>query len=155
MSDPDTAITVRLLGPADAELLAAAHEDVFDLPVQPALAQQFLQRGDTHALAAALHVGRLIGMASGIFYLHPDKPLTLFIAEVGVADAYLRRGLGRRLVDCLLAEGRRRGCHEAWVATETDNAPARALYAAAGGREEAERMVVYAWPLDGDDAAHS
>lgn len=150
MDKPQTELCVRLLGPEDAERLCAADPDTFDAPVQPALAAAFLHQQDTHAIAAALHGERVVGMATGVFYLHPDKPLSLFIAEVGVADAYLRQGLGRRLVDCLLTEGRRRGCAEAWVATEVDNAPARALYAAAGGELAPERFVVYAWPLGED-----
>lgn len=76
-------------------------------------------------------------MATGISCVHPDKPRQLFVNEVGVAGPYRRAGVGRRLVEALLAHGERLGCVEAWVATETSNAPARALYRATGGQEDA------------------
>ncbi len=86
-------------------------------------------------------------MATGISCVHPDKPRQLFVNEVGVAGPYRRAGVGRRLVEALLAHGERLGCVEAGVATETSNAPARALYRATGGQEDAELAVVYVYPL--------
>ncbi|MEO1329479.1 MAG: GNAT family N-acetyltransferase [Pseudomonadota bacterium] len=52
--------------------------------------------------------------------------------------------LSRALMAEMLAIARAAGCAEAWVATEGDNAPARALYRAAGGAET-ERIVLYEW----------
>ena len=70
--------------------------------------------------------------------------------EVGVAPAHQRRGLGTRVLRCLLDRGRALGCTEAWVAAEDDNDAALALYAAAGGREEGYRAVVFTYPLAPD-----
>lgn len=53
-----------------------------------------------------------------------------------------RRGIARRLTATLLEEGRALGCTEAWVATELDNAPARALYRSSGAIEDAEPAVL-------------
>ena len=77
----------------------------------------------------------------------PDKPLQMFINEVGVAAPWRRRGVGKALVARMLDEARSRGCAEAWIATETSNDAARALYVASGGREEDEQAVVYTWRL--------
>ncbi len=86
-------------------------------------------------------------MATGIAYVHPDKPLSLFINEVGVSPRYQRQGIARRLTDRLLDHAKALGCKEAWVATEESNRAARALYAATGGVEDEDRAVVYLYPL--------
>jgi len=92
-------------------------------------------------------------MTPGKGVAHPDKPWPLFVNEVGVAPSHRRQGLGRALLRCLLERGREVGCREAWVATEVENAPARALYLATGGREDDDLAVVYTYPLDPDDVA--
>jgi ribosomal protein S18 acetylase RimI-like enzyme len=145
-SDPSTDIEIRLLSAADAGVLERVDDDVFDHPVQPALAQRYLANPDC-LLVVAVCEGVVVGMASGLFYIHPDKPLQLFVNEAGVAGPYQGRGLGKRLVDALLAHARSAGCVEAWVATEQDNVAARRLYRAAGGVEDAARAVVYTWKL--------
>ena len=86
-------------------------------------------------------------MSTGITYGHPDKPLSLFINEVGVSGRFRRRGIGRRLVAALIARGKELGCEEAWVATEVGNKPARALYETLGGLPDDEHAVVYVYPL--------
>ncbi len=98
-------------------------------------------------LVVAVAGGEVVGMASAISYVHPDKPLQLFINEVGVAEAHRQRGIGTRLVEFMLVHASSIGCEEAWVATEVSNTAARALYRATGGREDDERAVVYTYPL--------
>jgi ribosomal protein S18 acetylase RimI-like enzyme len=146
---------IRLLGTQDAAVLDRVDPDVFDEPVRAELAERYLS--DPHRLlAVALDEDAVVvGMASGVVYLHPDKPLQLFINEVGVAERARRQGLARRLVQALLDHARSLGCIEAWVATEESNATARALYAALGGVEDAERAVVYVYPLVAPDPAAS
>ncbi len=111
------------------------------------LAAEFLA-DPRHHIAVALDGGVVIGMASAVHYVHPDKPPQLFIDEVGVASSHRRQGIASQLIALLLARGRALGCSEAWVAADEDNAPARALYAKAGGREEPVHAVIYAFPLD-------
>jgi ribosomal protein S18 acetylase RimI-like enzyme len=103
-------------------------------------------------LVVATADGEVVGMATGIAYVHPDKPLALFVNEVGVSGRFRRRGIGRQLVAAILERGRQLGCVEAWVATEAGNAPARALYRASGGVEDEEPAVVYVYPLAGQPA---
>lgn len=137
-------IEVRLLGPDDARILGRVAADVFDGPVDPALATQFLV-DPRHHLVAAIEDGVVIGMASAVSYIHPDKPVQLWINEVGVAPAHRRQGIGQQLLRTLLAHGRALGCEFAWVGTEHDNEAARALYVATGGR--AEPFVLYEYDL--------
>jgi ribosomal protein S18 acetylase RimI-like enzyme len=145
---PPEPIEIRLLAPADLAVLDRVDPDVFDHPVEPSLAAEYLA-GPNHLLAVAVQAGTVVGMASGIVYVHPDKPRQLFINEVGVAETVRRQGIGQRLVQALLAEGRVRGCIEAWVATEENNEPARALYRSLAGKEETDRAIVYTWRLGG------
>lgn len=141
-------VHVRIVHESDAHLLDRVDDDVFDHEVQPELLRAFLANPSAH-LAVALADGEVVGMASGISYVHPDKPRQLFVAEVGVSVRFRRRGVGARLVRALLDLGRELGCSEAWVATEEDNRAARGLYAAVGGVEQDERAVVYLFPLEG------
>lgn len=137
-----TEIVHRLLGADDAAVLERVHEDVFDHAPRPGLVREFLA-SDANLLAVALDGDLVVGMASGLIYVHPDKPRQLFLIEVGVAAPWHRRGIARALCRLLLDEGLARGCKEAWVATEVDNAPARALYRALGGVEDEDTAVVY------------
>ena len=144
MNEPTVAIL--LVSEANVSLLERVDDDVFDHDVQPALVHAFLAN-PANVLVAAVVEGLVVGMASGIAYVHPDKPLALFINEVGVSGRFRRQGIGRQLVSALLQRGTELGCKEAWVATEVSNRPARELYAALGGVADAEHAVVYVLPL--------
>ena len=129
------AITIRLLGPGDASVLDRVAPDVFDYAVDPRWTAVFF--ADTrHHLAVALDGDLVVGMASAVHYVHPDKPAELWVNEVGVAPTHQQQGLGLRLMRALFDRGREMGCREAWVGTEPGNTAARRLYAAAGGTEE-------------------
>lgn len=130
-------IDVRILTIRDAELFSSIADDVFDEPINPEYVAAFLS-DPRHHIAVGIDDGVIIGFASGIDYIHPDKPAELWINEVGVAPTHQGRGLGRRILDYLLAHGRSIGCHTAWVLTETGNVPAKALYASAGGIVDAD-----------------
>ena len=124
-----------MLTMADVSLLLNADADVFDEEVNPKLASQFLA-DPRHHMAAALLDGTIVGMASAVHYIHPDKPAELWINEVGVAGRCRRLGIARRLMQALFDHARALGCAEAWVATELDNTAARELYRSSCGAEE-------------------
>lgn len=149
-------IEVRLLKPGEVEILERVAEDVFDEPVDPAHSAEFLADA-RHHLAVALDGDLVVGMASAVDYVHPDKPVALWINEMGVAPPYQRKGVGRRLLETLFERGRELGCTEAWLGTEPENEAARGLYAAAGGRSEA--FVGYTFELgeapDGSSSSRS
>ncbi len=139
-------IEIRVLGPDDVGVLADVAPDVFDHAVDPRFAAEFLK--DTrHHLAVALDAGTVVGMASALHYVHPDKPPELWVNEVGVAPAYRRKGIARRLLSALFDLGVEMGCRTAWVGTEEDNEAARRLYEDAGGRAEA--FVMYSFDVTG------
>ena len=62
---------------------------------------------------------------------------------LAVAPAEQGQGLGRRLLDALLDEARRREAAEVLLEVRADNAPAQALYARAGFERIAVRRGYY------------
>lgn len=140
---------VRLLAADEAAALQAVAPDVFDHAVDPRWTAEFLA-DPRHHLVVALDDGCVVGMASAVHYVHPDKAPELWINEVGVAPSHQRRGLGKRLLAALFARGRALGCAEAWVGTEASNVAARGLYASAGGEEDPEPFVTFSFTLSPD-----
>ena len=98
--------------------------DVFDKPIDSRLWAEFLA-DPRHHLAVAMDGDLVVGMASAVHYVHPDKQPQMFINEVGVSRAYTRRGLGQLLVEALKGEAARLRCTEAWVLADADNEIAR------------------------------
>ena len=99
-------VTIRLLGPADAKLLDCVAPGVFDNPVDARLAAEFLADARHHLVVAVID-GQVVGMATGVHYIHPDKPRELWVNEVGVAPAHQRQGIGKQLLQALFAHGPR------------------------------------------------
>ena len=127
-------VTIRLLGAGDADLLDRIAPQVFDGRMHPRWSAEFLA-DPRHHLAVATQDGEIVGMASALHYVHPDKAPQLWINEVGVSPAWQGKGIGRRLIATLLEHARTLECTEAWVLTDdADNHAAHALYARAGGR---------------------
>ena len=135
-------VDIRLLGPGDESVLENVAEDVFDHDIIPEQAARFLN-DPAHYLAVAIADGLVVGMASANEYLHPDKPVMIWVNEMGVCPAWQRQGIGTRLLETLLNFAREKGFGEIWLGTEDDNVPARGLYESLGGKEE--RFVMYSW----------
>ncbi len=142
-------LEIRLVGPDDAHLLREVEPDVFDHELRAPWTEEFL-RDPRHHLAIATEGGVVVGFASGVHYVHPDKAPELWINEVGVAAGHRRRGIGRAVVEALVRHGRALGCTAAWVLTEQDNAPAQALYRAVGGRRARPDPVLFEVDLGGE-----
>ena len=142
-----SAVNVRLLGLDEAAVLEHVLPGVFDNAVDPRYTAEFFA-DPRHHLAVALDGNAVVGMASALHYVHPDKPPELYINEVGVAPAYQNQGVGRALLKVLFTHGKILGCTEAWLGTEKKNAAARRMYAAAGGKEEDEETVIVWFDLE-------
>lgn len=136
---------VRLAGPADAPLFADVAEDVFGGPVQPDLLAQFLA-DPRHHIAIALRGGQIVGLASAVDDINPDKPAEMWINEVGVTPELWRHGIGRSLIAAQLSQAARLGCHEAWVlADPTDRAVA--FYRGIGGDESRAHHMMFSFAV--------
>ena len=138
---------IRLLGPGDASVLDNVAPNVFDNAIDRRGTAEFLS-DPRHHLAVAIDEGRVVGMASAVHYVHPDKAPQLFINEIAVAPPYQGQGIGRRLMERLLDRGRELGCRESWLGTARSNTAARRLYAAVGGVEEPEDCVEFVIDLE-------
>lgn len=72
----------RILHSGDQAVLDNVAPGVFDNALEPRLVAEFLG-DDRHHLVVAVDQGQVIGFASGVHYVHPDKPPELWINEVG------------------------------------------------------------------------
>jgi len=139
-------IAIRVLQRGDAAVLDHTAPDVFDYPIDRRWTSEFFS-DPRHHLVVALDDELVVGFASAVHYVHPDKPPELWINEVGVAPSYQRQGLGRDLLTALLQHGVTLGCVQAWVLTSPSNTAAQRLYGSLGGRAEPEPSVLFEFSL--------
>jgi aminoglycoside 6'-N-acetyltransferase I len=141
---------IRVLGRADADVLGNVAADVFDDPLDPDATREFLN-DSRHHIVVAIDAGIVVGFASAVHYVHPDKPSPeLWINEVGVASSHQGRGLAKAMLQTLLAHARKLGCLEAWVLTDRANTAAMRLYQSTGAVEAPGETVMFEFPLGQD-----
>jgi ribosomal protein S18 acetylase RimI-like enzyme len=131
------AIAAKVLREGDDSVLTNVAAEVFDNPVDADLTREFLA-DPRHHIAVAIDDGLVVGFASAVHYVHPDKQPELWINEVSVAPTHRRRGLAKAMLRLLFQVGRERNCTVAWVLTDRHNRAAMALYSSAGGTEGAD-----------------
>ena len=145
-------ITIKVLQRGDETILMNIAPEVFDNPINMEFTKEFLA-DPRHHIAVAIDDGLVVGFASGVHYIHPDKLPELWINEVGLAPTHRRRGLGKAVLKALLEVGRVHNCTTAWVLTYRTNVAAMALYSSLGGTEGADdsgpanAMVGYSFTL--------
>lgn len=145
-------VEIRIVGRGEEGALALVAPGVFDNPIDPRWSAEFLA-DPRHHLAVATEEGVVVGFASAVHYVHPDKPPELWVNEVGVAPSHQGRGLAKRLLSKLFDLGRDLGCRQAWVLTDRLNAPALRLYASCGGTEAPGEQVMFEFRLGRDDVS--
>ena len=121
------ALTLRRMQPGDEAMFQSIAPEVFDEPIDAGRLHDYL-RAPGHLMVLAFEGELVVGQCAGVLHRHPDKPTELYIDEVGTAVTHRRMGIARLMMDELFAWGRELGCEEAWLGTETDNEPAKALY---------------------------
>ena len=139
-------VEIRRLGPGDEELVHAA-AGLFDDAPKADATQRFLREPTHHLLIAYDDGARPVGFVTGVETTHPDKGTEMFLYELGVDGPARRRGVGRALVQALLALARERGCYGMWVATDTANEAAVATYRGAGATAAPDDPLVFGWQL--------
>jgi ribosomal protein S18 acetylase RimI-like enzyme len=133
-SSSNAPIEIKVLERGDAPILFKVAAEVFDKPVNAHLTREFLE-DPRHHIAVAIDDGWVVGFASAVHYIHPDKRPELWINEVAIAPTHRRRGLGKALLSALFKAGSARDCAVAWVLTGRGNSAAMALYSSLGGIE--------------------
>ncbi len=138
-------LKTQRLTPESLGLLENVAEDVFDGEIDSERLSTYLATpGHLMIVAAVGH--QVVGQVAAYVHYHPDQAPDIYIDNLGVAQAFQRRGIARRLVDEVFAWGESLGCHQAWIVTDTDNVAARALYEARGA--SAEPIVMFSYELD-------
>jgi len=141
-------IEIRILRHDDELILTRVAPEVFDDPINMQAAGEFLN-DSRHHLVVAVENDIVIGFASGVHYIHPDKPRPeMWINELGVTPTHQARGVGRAILHRLLEVARELGCAGAWVLTDRGNAPAMRLYQSMGGDEAPDETVMFTFRLD-------
>ncbi len=135
-------IEIRLATIDDLVAIEKVGDSLFDHPVKRNRAIEFFN-DPRHHLILAFTGDEVVGMASGLHYVHPDKDPELFMNEVGVIEAFQNQGIGRALVKFLLAYAKKLGCKEAWIGTEKSNTAAQKCYIAAGGEPNDEPFTLF------------
>lgn len=120
-------IEISRVTPANAAWLVRTDPEVFDAPIDTDRLAAFLG-APSHFMAVARSGGLVVGQVRAMVHLQPDGPTQLYIDNLGVAPDHQRQGIGRALLREAFLWGQEMGCEDAWVATELDNQPARALY---------------------------
>jgi ribosomal protein S18 acetylase RimI-like enzyme len=136
-------IKIQRINSNDATLFLHVAEEVFDELVIPTRLAAYLADSSNLMIIASAH-GEIIGQVAAVIHCHPDKPTELYIDEVGVTPRYRRQGIATKMMEEMMRWGEEQGCQEAWVGTEPDNAPARALYRR---RADASPIVIYEWDI--------
>lgn len=141
------ATEIRILRGGQKSVLDRVASNVFDDPIDPQTTKEFLN-DPRHHLAVAIDDGIVVGFASAVHYVHPDKHCPeLWINEVGVSPTHQRRGIGKSLMVALFELARDIGCVDAWLGTERDNHAAMHLYTSLGGEEVKEDTVIFTFRL--------
>ncbi len=139
-------VRIDRLGVGDEHRIERAGR-LFDHRPRPEATQRFLADPHHHLFLACVGDDPA-GFVSGVELIHPDKGTEMFLYELGVDEAFRRRGIGTALVRALTELAGARGCGGMWVLTDDDNPAALATYRAAGATL-AGGQVMFEWPLDG------
>ncbi|WP_198016800.1 GNAT family N-acetyltransferase [Rubidibacter lacunae] len=84
------------------QLLASVADDVFDDAIDSRRAKKF-PSDPGHHLVVALVDSQIIGFASTVHYLHPDKPSPeLWVNELGGAPPFRKQGVATLCSKCSL-----------------------------------------------------
>ncbi|MBZ9712381.1 GNAT family N-acetyltransferase [Deinococcus multiflagellatus] len=130
--------TIRRLGPGDEAALARLAADETDFtdeapspPLSPEAARAYLADPQVWHWHAEDGQGQPVGFLMA--YVHRRRhgeALDVMFEEIGVLEAWRRRGVGRALVAALHGQMRAQGIRGVWVAA--DNEGAQAFYRACG-----------------------
>ena len=136
---------IRRLGPGDEPLVRRIAER-FKTHVLSEAAARALLADERTLVVAALDGDDVAGFAFGYALDRIDGRRMVLFYELEVAEDRRGEGLGRGLVEAMVAEGRRTGAYKMWVQTDEGNEPAVRIYSGAGARRVAVD-VVFGWDL--------
>jgi ribosomal protein S18 acetylase RimI-like enzyme len=137
-------ISIRRLTPEDVGAVLAASA-LFDHEPTQEWAEATLRSAGHHLLVA--YAGdQPVGFVTGVQTTHPDKGTEMLIYELGVDEAFRRRGIGRALVTELHGLAAELGCYGMWVPVEPGDDAASATYRSAGAQQP-EPALIQTWAI--------
>lgn len=131
---------IRRLRPGDEDILRLL-ETAYERPI-PA-GGEILADERAHVLTA---FDGDVPVGYALLYVLPriDGRWMVFLYDVGVAEPFRRRGVGRKLMEAATAVMREAGACKMFVLTDDGNEAAMALYASAGASRDADQ-VLWTW----------
>lgn len=130
MSAGPPSFLLRVLGPDDSDLVAGLEREVFPAdPWTAGMVDEELRAPGRHYVAAETPRGEVLGYAG--VSLGPDAD----VMTIGVRRAARGRGVGRVLLEDLLAAARAAGARRVFLEVRPSNEAARRLYSSAGFHE--------------------
>ncbi len=142
---PQRGLEIRTLAPGDEEQVLAAAALFGKTPLTEATERLLVEPG--HHLLIAYQDGTPAGFIVGIEQLQPDKGIEMFISQVAVDGQWRGRGIGRFLVESLLAIARERRCYGMWALTQADDLGSLTTYGRAGASSQTGQVVL-SWEFD-------
>lgn len=124
---------------ADAGLLATLHADCFEDPWSTGAMIEVMRSAGTFGFV--VEVGPMVPIALALARVAADEAELL---TIGVARAWRRAGLARRLIGAVAREARDRGARRLFLEVAEDNASARALYGEESFQVVGRRRAYYA-----------
>jgi hypothetical protein len=138
-----SAAAIHVVRPETAWLLDRVDEDVFDHEVRPELLREFLAN-PSNVLVLAVADEVVVGMATDMICGHPDKPLSLFIDEVGVSGRLHRRGIGRHLARaCWRGAGSVAAMRRGWPSKSAMRLPGLCMNPAEASKTRRRRLFMF------------
>lgn len=143
-------VTVRRLGAADAGWARLLNE-LFDAGVvwDAGEGRRFLA-DPANLLVVAFWDDAPCGFATAHRLQRFDRRRAeVLLYEIGVDEAYQRRGIGAALVEEVRHWAGEVGADEVWVLAEGDDARAQAFYRAIGGHADEQGAVMFTFSVAG------
>jgi aminoglycoside 3-N-acetyltransferase I len=148
---PDT--VVKRLGSADRDLARALFltmASVFEGEEAEVLGDAYLDcllaKEEFYALAALSGSEVLGGLTAHVLPMTRSEAHELFLYDLAVKPEHQRKGVGRRLVESLVAEGRKAGVTCVFVPADLEDEGAIEFYRAIEGEEAP--VAIFTWPIE-------
>ena len=135
---------IRRLVPGDERTLAAL-EQAYERPIPRVLESELLRDPRAHLLVADVD-GAPVGYALVFVLPRIDARRMAFLYDLGVAELYRRRGIGRALVEEAVRTARDERAFKLFVLTDEANEAGMAVYRAACGQRQ-DDQVMFGWEL--------